>query len=56
VIDTVEPEDDEYDEYFGGGFAFYEVDNEEIVDTVRTDQNHEYDHFGDAYDELDTAA
>ena len=56
VIDTVEPEDDEYDEYFGGGFAFYEVDNEEIVDTVRTDQSHDYDHFGDAYDELDTAA
>ena len=56
VIDTVEPEDDEYDEYFGGGFAFYEVDDEDIVDSVRTDQSHDYDHFGDAYDELDTAS
>jgi hypothetical protein len=56
VIDTVEPEDDEYDEYFGGGFAFYEVDDEDIVDSVRTDQSHEYDHFGEVYDELDTAA
>lgn len=56
VIDTVEPGDNSYDEYFGGGFAFYEVENEEIVDEVRNDQNHEYDHFGEVYDELDTAA
>lgn len=56
VIDTVEPDDDSYDDYFGGGFAFYEVDDEDIVDSVRTDQSHDYDHFGDAYDELDTAS
>jgi len=56
VIDTVEPGDDSYDEYFGGGFAFYEVEDEEIVDEVRTDQNHEYDNFGEVYDELDSAA
>jgi len=52
VIDTVEPGDD-YDEYFGGGFAFYEVEDEEIVDEVRTDQSHEYDNFGEVYDELE---
>jgi hypothetical protein len=56
VIDTVEPGGGAYDEYFGGGFAFYEVDNEDIVDEVRTDQAHEYDNFGDVYDELEVVA
>lgn len=53
VIDTVEPGDDNYDEYFGGSFAFYEVEDEEIVDEVRTDQSHEYDNFGEVYDQLE---
>lgn len=56
VIDTVEPGDDSYDEYFGGGFAFYEVEDEGIVDEVRNDQDHEYDNFGEVFDELDAAA
>ena len=56
VIDTVEPGEGAYDEYFSGGFAFYEVDNEDIVDRVRTDQAHEYDNFGDVYDELEAVA
>jgi len=56
VIDTVEPGEDDYDEYFGGGFAFYEVEDEEIVDEVKTDQSHEYDNFGEVYDGLDAAA
>ncbi len=55
VIDTVEG-DESYDNYFGDGFAFYEVDDEEIVDKVRTDRRHEYDNFGEVYDELDAAA
>ncbi|MEZ3118222.1 hypothetical protein RYH80_20100 [Halobaculum sp. MBLA0147] len=53
VIDTVEPGDDSYDEYFGGGFAFYEVEDEEVVDEVRNDQSHEYDNFGEVYDQLE---
>lgn len=54
-MDTVEPDDDNYDDYLGGDFAFYEVDNEDIADSVRTDQTHGYDHFGEVCDELDTA-
>ncbi len=53
IIDTVEPGDDSYDEYFGGGFAFYEVEDEEIVDEVKTDQSHDYDNFGEVYDQLE---
>ena len=49
VIDTVRPDDDDYDEYFGGDFAFYEVENEEVVRAVRNDQSHEYDNFGETY-------
>jgi hypothetical protein len=56
VIDTVESGGGTYDEYFGGGFAFYEVDNEDIVDRVRTDQAHEYDNFGEVYSELEAVA
>ena len=56
VIDTIEAGEDSYAEYFSGGFAFYEVDNEDIVDRVRTDQDHEYDNFGDVYDELEVVA
>lgn len=53
VIDTVESGGEDYDEYFGGGFAFYEVDNEDIIDEVKADQAGEYDNFGQVYDELE---
>lgn len=58
VIDTVENGGEEYDEYFGGDFAFYEVDDEDgsnndIIDAVRSDQAGEYDNFGQVYDELE---
>ena len=56
VIDTVTPEEDDYDRYFGGGFGFYEVEDEEIVDEVRQDQAGEYDNFGQAYDGLEEVA
>lgn len=55
VIDTVESGGEDYDEYFGGGFAFYEVDNEDIIDEVKADQAGEYDNFGQVYDELEAA-
>lgn len=54
IIDTVDPEEDDYDEYFGGGFGFYEVENEEIVEEVRQDRNGEYNNFVQEYDELET--
>jgi len=53
VIDTVDPEDDDYDEYFGGGFAFYEVEDESVVRDVKRDQAGEYDNFGETFDELE---
>lgn len=57
VIDTVDPEeDDDYDEYFGGGFGFYEVEDESIVEEVRQDQSGEYNNFGQVYDELENPA
>ncbi|UHH24737.1 hypothetical protein [Halobacterium noricense] len=55
VIDTVESGGEDYDEYFGGGFAFYEVDNEDIIDEVKADQAGDYDNFGQVYDELEAA-
>jgi hypothetical protein len=56
VIDTVESEGEDYEEYFGGGFALYEVEDEEIVNEVRNDQAGEYDNFGQVYDELEEVA
>ena len=52
VIDTINPETGEYDEYFGGEFAFYEVADETIVRDVKSDQSGEYDNFGQTYDAL----
>lgn len=52
IIDTVSSESEVYDEYFSGGFAFYEVENERIVNEVRNDQAGEYNNFGQVYDEL----
>jgi hypothetical protein len=62
VIDTVNiedeeaPENGEYSEYFEGGFAFYELEDEELVDEVRNDRRHEYDNFAAVFDDLETAA
>lgn len=58
VIDTLDD-----GKYYDGGFAFYEVDDEgkhgkavdedSIIDRVRSDKKGEYDNFGQAYDELE---
>jgi hypothetical protein len=52
IIDTVSPESDEYDGYFSDGFAFYEVEDERIINEVRNDQAGQYDNFGQTYDEV----
>jgi hypothetical protein len=49
VLDTAGP-DGEYDQYFEGGFSFYEVADENIVKAVRQDRNGQYDNFGQSYD------
>jgi hypothetical protein len=50
VIDTVTDPDERYDDYFSGGFAFYEVDNPAVVEAVHRDRDGEYDHFGQRFE------